>query len=97
MIHIRERRWYAEQKPFPRSTVIAKRMGVEPRTVQRSLKKLSDLGLVQRYKEAFVDEERVVCDLSGLVQRLAVYAQADPDYQLRASRKKETPDAVQAV
>jgi hypothetical protein len=52
---------------------------------------------LQRYKEAFADEERVVCDLSGLVQRLAVYAQADPDYQVRASRKKETPDAVQAL
>lgn len=36
--------WYPEKKPFPRSTTIAKRMGVTPRTVQRSLQQLEELG-----------------------------------------------------
>jgi hypothetical protein len=29
--------WHRDQKPFPRSTTIAKRMGITVRTVQRAL------------------------------------------------------------
>lgn len=77
--------WYSDQRPFPRTSTIAKRMGVEPRTVQRSLKKLSDLKLVTREKETAEDgSERIVCDLSGLVDRLEQFSATDPDYKVRA-------------
>lgn len=40
--------WSAETTVFPRTTTIARRMGTTPRTVQRSLKKLVDSGLIDR-------------------------------------------------
>ncbi len=82
--------WYADKKPFPRTSTIAARMGIEPRTVQRTLRKLSDLGLMKRVPETAEDgTQRTVCDLSGLVERLGKYAEADPDYIVRARRQAE--------
>lgn len=80
--------WYAHQRPFPRTSTIAARMGVETRTVQRSLKKLTDLGLLTRVAEKDdAGEERIVCDLSGLVGRLEQYVLGDSDYQVRKYRR----------
>lgn len=63
--------WYADKRPFPRTSTIAARMGIEPRTVQRTLRKLSDLGLMKRVIETAEDgTQRLVCDLSGLGSRL---------------------------
>ncbi|MFD2260669.1 helix-turn-helix domain-containing protein [Chelativorans composti] len=42
--------WYVEQKPYPRPTTIAKRMDVNVRTVQRSLQRMEELGLIVRSK-----------------------------------------------
>jgi hypothetical protein len=71
--------WYLEQRPFPRSTTIAARMDVQPRTVQRCLARLDELGLIKRVTETLPDgEERQVCDPSGLKQRLIELAKADP-------------------
>ena len=76
--------WFAEQRPFPRTTTIAKRMGVDIRTVQRSMKNLIDLGLVKKVTETPPNgAERQVCDLSGLVRRLSAMALDDPDYAAR--------------
>lgn len=80
--------WYPEQRPFPRSSVIAKRMGVETRTVQRAMERLRGLGLMEKVTETTESgEEREVCDLSGLVRALAKLAEADPDYLHRTSKK----------
>ena len=77
--------WYAGQRPFPRPTTIADRLNVAPRTVQRSLRRLSELGLVERVTEPGEDgTPRLVCDLSGLVTKLERYARADPNYRVRA-------------
>jgi DNA replication protein DnaD len=76
--------WYAEQRPFPRSTTIAKRMGVDIRTVPRCMRNLIDLGLVKKVTETPPNgAERQVCDLSGLVRRLTAMALDDPDYAAR--------------
>lgn len=40
--------WSPESSVFPRNSIIAKRMGVDARTVQRSTKKLIDAGLMRR-------------------------------------------------
>lgn len=82
--------WYEGQRPFPRSIVIAKRMGVDPRTVQRSMKRLVSLALVRRVTEnKGTDKEREVFDMSGLVDALRAVAIKDPDYLVRVHRKKE--------
>lgn len=61
--------WWEPDRPvFPRNTIIAKRMGVEPRTVQRATKTLESKGLLQRGKAA--DGRRVFL-FDGLAKRLA--------------------------
>ncbi|XYK82627.1 MAG: helix-turn-helix domain-containing protein [Labrenzia sp.] len=90
LINVTMHWWYEGQRPFPRTTVIAKRMGLDPRTVQRSMKRLINLGLVRRITEnKGTDEEREVFDLSGLVDALRAQAVKDPDYLVRMHRKKE--------
>jgi DNA-binding MarR family transcriptional regulator len=42
--------WYRDQKPFPRPTTIARRMGSTVRTVQRAITKLQREGLVERQR-----------------------------------------------
>lgn len=94
MLNVLMHWWYAEQRPFPRSTTIAARMNVEPRTVQRALARLEELGLVQRVMETTPDgEERRVCDPSGLKQRLIEFAKkAEPTSgTTTTTRKAEAP------
>jgi predicted transcriptional regulator len=76
--------WYPDQRPFPRSSSIAKRMGIDRRTVQRSLAKLSEKGLVEKVTENLGDgSKRQVCDLTGLQQCLSDLAKSDPVYLMR--------------
>jgi hypothetical protein len=85
--------WYADQRPFPRSTSIAARMEVQPRTVQRSLARLDELGLVKRVTEVSSDgEERQVCDPSGLKARLIEFAKTDPAFSASARTSEGVTD-----
>ena len=73
--------WYEDHLPFPRSTTIAARMNVQPRTVQRSLARLGQLGLMKKIIEHLPNgEERQVCDPSGLKERLIKIARGNPFY-----------------
>ena len=57
--------WYPDQRPFPRSSTIAKRMGIDRRSVQRSLAKLNEKRLVEKVTETLSDStDRQVCDLT---------------------------------
>ncbi|WP_292414513.1 helix-turn-helix domain-containing protein [Mesorhizobium sp.] len=95
LINVTMHWWYAEQRPFPRASVIASRMGVEPRTVQRSMKRLTELGLLRKEIEnKGTEREREVCDLSGLVDRLDRLAQTDPDYLARTHAKETAREAA---
>ncbi len=77
--------WYPDQKPFPRSMTIAKRMGVHVRTVQRSLQRMEDLDLLVRNKGA---DGSTFLDPSPLAQKLVALAERDTDYQIRSQRRK---------
>lgn len=72
--------WYPDQKPFLRSTSIARRMGVAPRTIQRSIRSLEELGYLSRDKDG---QGRTVLDPEPLVQRLCELVKDDPDYAVR--------------
>ena len=85
--------WYSDRKPFPRSTTIARRMGVDVRTVQRSLAHLAELGLVVREKTAETGAETF--DLSGLVRKLNVLALSDASYRYRVNDALGNEGAVQ--
>jgi predicted transcriptional regulator len=61
--------WWDPSKPvFPRSTTIAKRMGVDLRTVQRATQKMEKAGLIERSKLA--DGKRVF-NFDSLAKRVA--------------------------
>ena len=82
--------WYADEKPFPRVTTIARRMDVTSRTVQRSLQKLSDKGFLQRRKATSRDgTEREVLDPTGLVNALGKLAIRDPSYRYKTRKLQE--------
>lgn len=79
--------WYAEELPFPRGTTVAKRMGVTPRTVQRSLQALIDKGLLTKKRDLGRDnKERDVLDPSGLVELLRKLAVEEPAFTHRQHR-----------
>lgn len=71
--------WFQNRPPFARSNVIAKRMGVSPRTVQRSLKKLVSKGLLRRDDFELEDGTFVpALYLEGLTEKLTALAKNDP-------------------
>lgn len=76
--------WYPEQKPFPRSTTIAQRIGVTARTVQRSISNLEANGLLVRETSA---DGRVFLDPTPMVAMLEKLAPSDTDYLVRKGRK----------
>ena len=78
--------WYPEQKPFPRSTTIAKRMGVSPRAVQRSLQQLQHLGLLTRAKSV---DGPTCLDPEPLVAKLEELAKGDIDYEIRSRGRRQ--------
>ena len=76
--------WYVEELPYPRVATLAKRMNVTPRTVQRSLQKLNEKGLLVRKTDVGKDgTEREVLDPSGLVESLKRLSLDDPAFQYR--------------
>src|SRR5438552_4454578 len=60
--------WDSKRGVFPRSTTIAKRMGVTKRTVQRSTQKMLKAGLIER---EFADDGRRHFKFDRLAARLA--------------------------
>ncbi len=61
--------WWDPTRPvFPRSTTIAKRMGVDLRTVQRATRKMEKAGLIERNRLA---DGRRVFAFDSLAKRLA--------------------------
>src|SRR4051812_47546342 len=81
--------WYPEQMPFPRSTTIAKRMGLDVRTVQRAMNRLQRLRLIEKKKVKEEGDELTVFDLTGLVQQLGLHARHDTSYRARRAGKAE--------
>lgn len=76
LINISMSWWYADQRPFPRTSTIARRMGVTIRTVQRSLKKLQKKGLIiPTYEKVKDGSFRTTYDLSGLKLQLEDFAE----------------------
>jgi len=63
--------WLSDRLPFPGVAMLAKRMGVSERSVQRAVEKLEQRQLVKRSVIDLPDgEKRRGFDVSGLVARL---------------------------
>lgn len=76
--------WYPGQKPFPRSSTIATRMGITTRTVQRSLQHMEDINILTREKTT---ASPTYLDPSPLVSKLQALAVKDTDYHIRRLRR----------
>lgn len=79
--------WYRDLPPFPRTNVIAKRMGVTARTVQRVLKKLEELDYIRR--DNYTDEDGSTLPaiyLDGLIRKLESLAKGDATLSLKMLR-----------
>jgi len=82
--------WYEDKKPFPHTQRIADHMGVEVRTVQRSLKNLISRELLRKEKVTVEGgQEQVVYNLSGLIKKLTPMALTDIGYRPRYKLNKE--------
>lgn len=66
--------WHRDRLPFPRSTAIASRTGLNVRTVQRSLRVMQAKGLITRVR---IKNEPDRYDLTGLRTELEQFARAD--------------------
>lgn len=79
--------WFKGRPPFARTNVIAGRMGVTPRTVQRSLKKLEKKGYIRREEYETEDGSLVpALRLDGLIDKLADLAMNDLALAARIER-----------
>ena len=78
--------WYPEQKPFPRSTTIAKRMGLSQRAVQRALQQLQKLDLLTRERS---EDGPAYLNPEPLVAKLEELARDDIDYKARRPGRRQ--------
>ena len=79
--------WHAEGRmAYPHSNTIAKRMGVSPRSVQRSISWLIKEGFIAKVPKR-TSHDRQAYDLRPLVEKLKPYAWAR--VQLMQERRKE--------
>ena len=87
--------WFADQLPFPKTALIARRMGVGQRTVQRSLQRLEQRGLIERVKgQKPSDATRF--DPPALARRLVPLAQRDPGYRERTITTRQRSELVES-
>lgn len=60
--------WDPARAVFPRTSIIASRMGVDTRTIQRSVNKMIKLGLIER---TYLEDGKRAFQFDGLATRLA--------------------------
>lgn len=90
--------WFRDQPPFPRSNIIAQRMGVSARTVQRVFKKLERLGYIRRGQWQNADGEiKPAIYLDGLLDALTKAAGSDPILRKRMDDAATVPQAESVI
>lgn len=79
LLHLASYWWKTDENPWPAKSTLAEAIGVDARTIQRSIKKMEDLGYVRRYerKSRSGDTLSNAYDLHGIIRAtrgLAEYA-----------------------
>jgi hypothetical protein len=89
ILHLASYWWKPTENPWPAKGTIADALDVDPRTVQRSIKKMEDLGYIKRIerKAKAGDNLSNEYDLRGLVKVGKKYAEEKLD--LKAKRAAE--------
>lgn len=90
--------WDKDNLPWPRPSVIAKRIGVSTRTVERKISELTDKGLIERLPSEKTDSSTIRrFNLSGLVEHLELLAEGYQKDYLLMRQPKNTDDASDIV
>jgi DNA-binding HxlR family transcriptional regulator len=84
--------WYRDAPPFARTNIIAARMHVSPRTVQRSVRKLETKGYIRRADYDDGTGIRQSFYLDGLMDKLISLSKTDATLSIRYRRSTMTPE-----
>jgi DNA-binding MarR family transcriptional regulator len=89
LLHLASYWWKPNENPWPAKGTIADALDVDPRTVQRSVKKMEELGYIKRIerKAKAGDNLSNEYDLRGLVK--AAKTHAEEKIALKAKRASE--------
>lgn len=90
LLHVIDFWWDAARKPWPSKGLLARRIGLSPRHVQRQMAQLEEMGLVKRNERRSVLKGKLSneYDLSGLVARLKELAVEFKAADEEAKKKK---------
>lgn len=93
IMHLADIWWHAAQRPWPSKQLLAERIGLSERQVQRQIAELEAAGLVQRIGRTRPGRGKTTneYDLSGLVQRLQ---ELEPEF---TAMKKDVAQRRRAV
>ncbi|WP_157203967.1 helix-turn-helix domain-containing protein [Methylomonas methanica] len=81
--------WEKDNLPWPRPSVIAKRIGVSTRTVERKISELTDKGLIERLPPEKTDRVTIRrFNLSGLIKHLEPLAEGYREDYLSMRQRK---------
>ncbi|WNC95573.1 helix-turn-helix domain-containing protein (plasmid) [Paraburkholderia sp. FT54] len=84
--------WQADSLPFPGVSMLAKRMGVSSRSVQRAVESLERKHFVKRASALSPSgQARKGFDVSGLVLRLQEMAKTDVTKKLESNQQQKSP------
>lgn len=64
LLHLNRHWWHRDRTPYPRPTLIAQKMGVHRRTVERSLERMESKGLIERMKSRLGRDGHVIRPIS---------------------------------
>lgn len=89
LLHLASYWWKPHENPWPSKGKIAEAVDVDPRTVQRSIKKMEDLGYIKRIERKATAGDNLTneYDLRGLTKVAELYA--EEKLRLKAKRAAE--------
>jgi hypothetical protein len=94
ILHLSHYWWTADALPFPSVATIAGAIGVKPRTVQKRIKALHELGLLTRIERRHTrfGSDTNLYSFEGLIKAALPYA--EEKLRARASRAAEEKDRI---
>lgn len=94
IMHLADIWWDASQRPWPKKQLLAERMGMSERQIQRQIAELEKAGLVQRIERTRPGRGKTSneYDLSGLVKKLRAL---EPEFsEMRKENKARRRDVT---
>lgn len=72
VMHLLDQWWSADRRPWPSKALLAARMGMSPRQIQRHIAELEGAGLIQRIARTKPGKGKTSneYDLTGLIQKM---------------------------